>query len=117
MLTPDGRARALLDGARKSARRRGQVVEITREWIAERIGAGVCQATGHAFDLRRPSRGRSNPMAPSLDRIDPDQGYTEENTRVVVWALNAMRNEYGDDVLDVVFRAYAEERACHALCL
>lgn len=64
-----------------------------------------------------PNTGRANPYGPSLDRINPSDGYTPENTRVVVWALNAMRNEFSDEVIDFVFASWKEERVCQELCL
>ena len=46
-----------------------------------------------SFDLSM-SGGR-NKLAPSIDRHDLEQGYTPINCRVVIWAWNCARGQYG----------------------
>ena len=85
--TIEGRASALLASSR-GRRNCG----LTREWLEARLRAGRCEATGIPFDLSRQPEGRGhNPLAPSLDRIDPTGEYTPENVRVVVFAFNAFK--------------------------
>lgn len=40
--------------------------------------------------------GQMPPWSPSLDRIDPLQGYTPENCRLVVWMYNAAKHISSD---------------------
>lgn len=53
--------------------------------------------------------GPSNPYAPSIDRINPGKGYTKENCRVIVMALNAAMGCWGEkitrDVMERWFNA------------
>lgn len=85
-------ARKLVQTAHKNMKRKSRagVVTVTVEDIAQRIERGYCEATGVAFELSNPyQRGSrkktpSNPLAPSLDRIDSeDENYSPENTQVV----------------------------------
>lgn len=90
--TPAGRAAHLLHNARK----RGECT-ISREWLVQKLEAGVCEITGIPFEY--PPSG-TGPRAPSLDQLVPGAGYTPENTRVVIWMYNAAKNIFTDaDVL------------------
>ena len=86
-----------------NSRNRDSTHSITLEWIKEQLDKGVCAVTGIPFVFSY-HKTRS-PWAPSLDKIDPSQGYTEENTRVVVWMYNAAKNIFTDS--DVMLLASA----------
>ncbi len=53
---------------------------------------------------------RRAPWAPSVDRIDSSKGYVPGNVRLVCVAANLAMNEWGEDVLARVARAYVEAR-------
>jgi hypothetical protein len=94
--TINGRSLQLLDNARLRAERLGLPFDLSRDWIAERLG-GKCALTGRSFDLSRPSDGvRANPGAPSLDRKENSKGYTKDNVRLVTVHANVARNEFSD---------------------
>jgi hypothetical protein len=88
--SPRSRATQLWHGAIKRGRLKSLPVTISVEWVEERLRAGVCEVSGLPFVL---SIGRSA-FAPSLDRRDPAQGYTPENTQVVVWCYNAAKGTF-----------------------
>jgi hypothetical protein len=98
--THTGRAIRLFHTAK---RREPENFELTVEWISNKIQAGFCEVTGLPFVYRDLS-GRQ-PWVPSLDKLNPDIGYTLENTRVVVWMYNAAKNVYTDE--EVLFMAHA----------
>lgn len=85
------RAKTLYQHAATRARKKGLPFSITIDWVKDRIEAGVCQVTGIPFQLTL--TGQRNLYGPSLDRTDPQQGYTPENTRVVLFGYNALKNE------------------------
>lgn len=97
-LTVSGRARYLTSDARKRARLKGLEFSISPSWVAERLKAGRCEATGLQFDLR-PTTGNGrfmNPFAPSLDRKDSARGYTPDNVQVVCTIHNLSRGPFSD---------------------
>ena len=65
------------------------------EWVIERLEAGICQLSGKPFDLSE-SRGFATP---SLDKINPKDGYTKQNTRVILFGLNAALGTWGEEKL------------------
>ena len=91
--TVSGRATELLRSAKRRAKEKGLPCILTKKWVIDRLGSGVCQETGMSFDLSM-SGGR-NKLAPSIDRHDLEQGYTPINCRVVIWAWNCARGQYG----------------------
>ena len=85
----NNRGSALVSSARCRAREKNLPFDLDAEEIKAKINRGRCELTGIPFDLN----GDWN--APSLDRIEPDQGYTKKNVRVVIHALNVMMNRWG----------------------
>ena len=87
MNKPSYRASRLVSGAKKRALKVGLEFDLDTSWVTERVAKGQCEVTGIQFEM---ITGRSA-FAPSLDRIDPQMGYTRENVQVVVWAYNAAK--------------------------
>lgn len=99
-MTIEGRAKSLIKNARKRGAKYGRDFTITIDDIIPALCAGICQATGRAFDMGPPPEGRrSNPFAPSIDRIDNNVGYIKENIQVVVWAYNLAKGEWSTNEL------------------
>jgi hypothetical protein len=67
---------------------------------------GRCMLTGLPFKETHIGTGRARkPHAPSLDRIDAEQPYTQENCRLVLQAVNFALNAWGDEVFVEVTKA------------
>lgn len=98
--TPRGRANSLVKMARQRARLFKVPFSLKISDVLWQLELGVCAVTGIAFESGR-GRGTGNPhpFTPSLDRIEPKKGYTPDNVQVVIWAYNAMRGTWGDEVL------------------
>ena len=96
-------ATKLLQIARKNMKRKGRTSEVTVtvKDIAARIERGHCEVTSVEFDLDNPyprltgrKRRPSDPLAPSLDRIDSGDGdYSPENVQVVTNFFNNAKGE------------------------
>lgn len=92
-LSPEGRAKLLINGARN----RGKDFHgLSVARIADAIRAGKCEVTGVCFELGEWPDSDKNPYAPSLDRIDPSKGYSDDNVRVVIWAYNLLKGQLSD---------------------
>lgn len=96
--------------ARSNARRRGLIYELSPEWFLAKLEAGVCELTG--LPLGR--YGCNDPRSPSPDRLDSDIGYTDENTRVILWWINQAKNNWPEAVFQSLMREYAEAMYEHA---
>ena len=98
--TIKGRAVVLLNNARSRAAKKNINVEITQEWVEKHLNRGTCEITGIPFNLAPPPKGITRRLdAPSLDRISKHKHYTENNTRVILWAVNCALAEYGTETM------------------
>lgn len=87
--------KSLVTSSAKRAAKLGVLHDLTFEW-AESRWTGKCELTGIAFAADR--RGRSNrTFFPSIDRIVPSKGYTQDNCRFVLWAINAFKSDATDE--------------------
>lgn len=105
-----GRERILWHSAKARALAKGLEFSLTREWIQDRLILGCCELTGLPFSwgTRRGDGQMNGAFSPSIDRRDITKGYTPENCRVVVWALNCALGQWGEEVFAVVAKAYTE---------
>jgi hypothetical protein len=102
------RGHALVNVAKNRAKTKEMEFNLSAEDIQARIDKGVCELTGIAFDLTMPRAWN----APSLDRIDSKAGYTQNNTRVVLYALNVAANTWGENrILEIASAITAKRRA------
>jgi hypothetical protein len=68
---------------------------LTNSWLQEKFSIGKCELTGLPF---KTSLGKVGPYSPTVDRIDSSKGYTEDNCRVILWALNAGFGNWGLEI-------------------
>jgi len=102
----DRRAKSMLSSAKQRAARDGVQCSLTWEWILGCLTAGSCAVTGLPFDLSKHPVFKTHPFAPSIDRITAGDDYSPANCRVVILAVNAAMNEWGEDVFRQVAVAY-----------
>lgn len=95
-----GPFRHLLVVAKKRAKLQGRAFDLTLEWGRARW-TGKCEITGATFILER---GRANSFAPSVDRIDSAKGYTQDNCRFVLLAVNRLKGDESDEVMRQIAR-------------
>lgn len=113
---PDEVLRTLLSNARKNAKSRSLNFALCLDDLRalSTRAQGVCQLSGIAFEYgvaaeMRDSKSRRRRLwAPSLDRIESGVGYEPSNVRLVCQAVNAARQEFGDEVLMKIARAVAK---------
>lgn len=123
-LRRDDPARAMVYQYRCKAKKLGLAFDLDAAWLSERLSRGTCEATGLPLQPMNTGNALTKhyraPFVASLDRIDPAEGYTKSNCRIVAWMFNLAKNAYTDqDVLRlaiaVVSRAVAqgETQALH----
>ena len=107
----DARSHMLFESARSRAKKRGLKFDLTEEWVLHRVRLGYCQETRIPFDMGKPPEGCNyNPYSPSIDQIRPGQGYTRNNCRLVITALNTALGRWGDDTYETVATAWLRAR-------
>lgn len=103
------RAKELLAMAKFASKKKNVPFDLDYEWIFERLDRGTCEMTQIKFDLEPFPEGRQNPYTASLDRIVPERGYVKSNVRMILWALNAAFNSYGENVYADIARVFLDK--------
>lgn len=88
------RSETLLKATAKRCKRLNLTFGLDVDWLAERLRNGRCELTGLAFDMSVVNR-RRNSHTPSIDRVIAGAGYTKDNCRVVLYAVNCALNDWG----------------------
>ena len=100
------KAQVLMSNAKRRCNDKGVELHLHHEWVEKHLERGTCELTGIPFSFDPPSDGVSRrPDAPSLDRISKHKHYTEDNTRVILWAVNCALAEYGTQVMLPILKA------------
>ena len=89
-----GASNSLLYSARVRAKKRNIECSLSREWIKSKLQAGICERSGIPFNMNA-NEGKK-PFAPSLDKVDNNEGYNFANTAVVCDAYNRGKGPYPD---------------------
>lgn len=92
----------LITAAARAARKKVPFA-LTAEWAAARW-TGRCEVTGLEFKIGQRTAGPKF-WGPSIDRITPELGYTPDNCRFVLWAINSFKNSGTDEDMIIVARA------------
>lgn len=96
-------ATSLFHSARHRAEEQGLEFNLTIKWIEQRLKY-PCPKTGLSFDILHGGKDYSSrsPMCPSVDKINPSLGYTEDNVQVVSWWYNCSKQRFSDkEVLEL----------------
>lgn len=83
------KASMLMAAAKRRADKKGMDYNLELDWIVSKLKKG-CELSGLSFDMN--PGGITTPYSPSLDRRDRRLGYTKENTQVILFGINAMKN-------------------------
>lgn len=100
-----GRSKSIWRTASRSKTANTKPFTLTVDHIVEGLERGTCAVTGIRFVFERNNVTQNHPFAPSLDKIDPNGPYSNENTRMVIWQYNTFKGQISD--LEVYFIARA----------
>lgn len=100
------RGHVLVAAAKYRAGKMGIPFDLCEKDIQSRIEAGRCELTGMEFDLLAPKAWNT----PSLDQIKPGAGYTRDNVRVILYAMNVMSHTWGPNKVAEIAMALMEKR-------
>ena len=100
----------MMQHAKKRAAKFGLPYDLDEheEEIKARIAPMVCELTGlpMVFSVGVGNPGERYWNTPTLDRIEPANGYAYSNVRIICWALNCAMGHWGEDVLRTVVEAW-----------
>jgi hypothetical protein len=92
----------MLRHAKHRAEQSGQPFTLTEEWV---VIPQFCPALGTPIIIG------DHWNSPSLDRLDPNKGYTPENTRVISHRANTIKNNASANELVLIARYLLRELA------
>ena len=84
--------RSVISAAKKRQAERGErgvAVTMTSDGLMAKLHAANYRCALSGVEFRQDPCGRFGPTIPSVDRIDPDGPYSDDNTRVVCLASSA----------------------------
>lgn len=86
---------SMLNNAKSRAKRSDLKFNLDIEFMMKRwkMCNGKCELSGLPFQLKVTRK--PHPYRPSLDRINNNKGYTKNNIRIILWALNRAINDDG----------------------
>jgi len=90
----------LIQGAKGRSRKKNLPFDLTFDWGKQRW-TGKCELSGIPFALDN-TNSKSKFYSPSIDRIIPSKGYTQENCRFILLSLNTFRMDATDDDMYLV---------------
>lgn len=101
-----------LRGARRRAIARHLPFDLDLNWAISTVEAQEfkCPLSGVPFFMECTAETNIHPFSPSLDRIDPRKGYTTNNVRIVVYAINVMLMDWGVAVFERVVNGYRHKK-------
>jgi hypothetical protein len=97
----DWRINLTFKNAQNRSIKQGKPFDLDKDYLKKiwEEQEGRCALTGMEFDLRDLDTGRPNPDGPSLDKINPAEGYVRGNVRFITYQANWCRSDYGDEAL------------------
>ncbi|MDE2020726.1 MAG: hypothetical protein KGJ13_10355 [Patescibacteria group bacterium] len=98
-----------LDAARRRSVERNLPFDLDDAWAQARW-TGRCELSDIPFIIGARGNGPRY-FAASIDRIKPELGYTKENARFILWAINAFKYTGTDEDLFMVAEALMKKRS------
>lgn len=98
----------LLAAAKERAKKYNIPFDLTEAWAINRW-TGCCELTDIPFRLGARGNGPKT-FSPSIDQIVARKGYTQNNCRFVLWAVNALKHDGTDEDMYLVAAALMDKK-------
>jgi hypothetical protein len=76
--------------------------------LQARLDMGACELSGIPF---KQTMGPTTYDSPSLDRINPSEGYLYGNVRIVCYAMNCALGNWGEEALLTILEGWQRRRS------
>jgi len=93
---------------KKRASKKGIKFKLTEKWLLEELKIGKCAVTGIPFKLK-PKNSTLNSYLPSIDRIDSNKGYTEDNCQLVIIGYNNLKSDNDIDTVTLFCKNFVKK--------
>lgn len=103
--TLSGWASGKITQLKKKCKDKGLTFDISREWLMNKFAANKCEWSGIEFNLENMD------LLPSVDRLDPTKGYTEDNCRVILHCLNAFKGQMPTEECEKIMAIVMEAKS------
>jgi hypothetical protein len=101
---PKFKAYEVWKSARDRASKKGIEFSLSRSKVERAILGGLCEVTGLAFDMALKNKNQGS-LSPSIDKIDPRKGYTDDNCQIVCWLYNRAKGDGSHDEVMILVEA------------
>jgi hypothetical protein len=101
---------SLVKSAQARAKKFNLAFDLDESWATARW-TGRCEVSLLPFaePAQRTGYARRN-FFPSIDKIDPIGGYTKDNCRFVIWAVNSLKRDGPDEEMYIIAEAITNAR-------
>jgi len=99
--TIEGRASMLRNRCKQRAKKYNYDFSLTKEYIISLLENGVCEKTNIKLII---DDSTYHPYAPSIDRIDNNKGYTNDNIQVTCMIYNFCKNKFSEEQVNEFFK-------------
>lgn len=107
------RCDVMLTSARHRAKKNSLEFGLTREHVYKLAQQSHCPISKRPFDwklvITANRQGSHTPDSPTLDRIDPRRGYTDDNVWLISYRMNSIKNDGTPQELVMISQAVNRE--------
>ena len=107
------RCDVMLTGAKHRAKKNNLEFRLTREHVYKLAQQAYCPISKRPFDwkleITANRQGSHTPDSPTLDRIDPRRGYTDDNVWLISYRMNSIKNDGTPQELVMISQAVNRE--------
>lgn len=108
----EGRAGNLYRSAKGRAEKKSRKFDITLDRIKDALIKQKCEKIGLTFNFDLPNKNiRTNPWAPSIDRINDSNDYLDNDIQIVCWAYNQAKAQLSNDEFELLLTSILKPKS------
>lgn len=110
--TVEGRLHNAMFTAKSRAKEKNMDFDLDKDFLIDLLHKqeNCCKLTGLPLTANDRNETFFSPLNPSIDRIDPNKGYTKDNIQIVCTAMNLALNQFGEEFFYLLATSYLEKK-------